>query len=157
MKNQKIRDYAVWIIFTEIIGIIAGLLTSRSAEIYSQTVLKPPLSPPSVLFPIVWTVLYALMGIGIARVRAKSTGKESDFSLSIYLLQLFFNFAWSFIFFSFAAFGFAFFWLIALWILILIMTVCFGKADRLSALIQIPYLLWVLFAGYLNLGVWVLN
>lgn len=109
------------------------------------------------VFPIVWTILFALMGIGIARIYRSPASKARSRSLLLFLAQLAFNFFWSIIFFNFQNFGLAFVWLIALWLLILWMILSFRKADPVAAWLQIPYLLWVTFAAYLNLGVWMLN
>ncbi len=157
MKCEKWKTYAAWIIGTEAVGALAGLLTRNATKIYNTSVVKPPLSPPPVVFPIAWGILYALMGIGAARIWMTEPSLERTRSLRLYLLQLGFNFAWSFLFFSFQAYGFAFLWLAILWILIVRMALSFFDLDRPAALIQIPYLLWVLFAAYLNLGVWKLN
>ena len=109
------------------------------------------------MFPIVWGILFALMGISAARVYLAPASNVRTRSLLLFFLQLAFNFFWSIIFFNFQAFGLAFFWLIALWLLILAMLFSFRKVDRLAAWLQIPYLLWVSFAAYLNFGVWMLN
>ena len=151
------KTYLIWILLTEAIGGLAGLLTRRAVEIYSTGILKPALSPPAVVFPIAWSILYALMGVGAARIWMSPAGTGRTRSLRLYWLQLGFNFAWPFLFFSLQAFGFAFFWLAALWLLILRMMLSFADQDRPAAWLQLPYLLWVLFAAYLNLGVWKLN
>lgn len=156
MDKSKLKTYAISILIAEIVGGIAGLLTSMGMDEYKLAE-KPPLTPPAILFPIVWTILYALMGISAARIWMAPPTKERNHGLIIYAVQLFFNFLWSIIFFNFQAYGFAFFWLIALWVLILGMIIIFSKTDRLAAILQIPYLLWVTFAGYLNLMVWLLN
>ena len=154
-KNWKV--YAFWIALTEGVGALAGWLTREGIAHYSQTVIQPPLSPPAFLFPIVWTILYALMGIGAARVYLTPASNARSRGLLLFLIQLAFNFLWSIVFFNLRAYGFAFFWLIALWLLILWMTASFYQVDKTAALLQIPYLLWVAFAGYLNFGVWMLN
>ena len=118
---------------------------------------RSPLSPPNLVFPIVWTILYALMGISAARIWLSPPTKERNHGLIIWGVQLFFNFFWSILFFNFQAFGLALLWLLTLWILIFRMILSFYKVDKPSALLQIPYLLWVTFAAYLNLGVWLLN
>ena len=115
------------------------------------------MSPPSIVFPIVWGILFALMGIGAARIYLAPASNARSRSLLLFLIQLAFNFFWSIIFFNLQNFGFAFIWLIALWILILFMILFFRKVDKLAAWLQIPYLLWVTFAAYLNFGVWLLN
>ena len=146
-----------YIVLTEAVGLIAGILIRDGTKIYSETITKPPLSPPAVLFPIVWTILYALMGFSAARISLSPPTAARKKALYVYFAQLIFNFFWSIIFFSFQAFGAAFFWLLALWALIVWMILAFKKIDPLAGYLQIPYLVWVTFAGYLNLGVWVLN
>lgn len=156
-RTDNWKTYAIWIALTEAVGALAGLLTREATQLYGETMLKPPLSPPAILFPIVWTILYALMGFGAARIYLAPESKERSRSLRLYLVQLAFNFFWSILFFNFQAYGLAFVWLVVLWVLILLMILSFRKVDPLAALLQIPYLVWVAFAGYLNLGVWLLN
>ena len=138
------------------VGALSALLTRDSMMAFSALE-QPPLSPPAIVFPIVWTILFALMGIGAARIYLTPASNARSRSLRLFLLQLAFNFFWSIIFFNFQRFGFALLWLIVLWVLILLMILSFRKVDRLAALLQIPYLLWVAFAVYLNFGVWLLN
>lgn len=157
MKQNTWKVYTFWVIFTEVVGALAGLLTREGTKLYATSISKPPLSPPALVFPIVWAILYAMMGIGVARIYLTPVSGIRARGLQLFLIQLAFNFLWSVIFFNFQAFGLAFIWLVILWALILMMTFIFGKTDRLSALLQIPYLIWVLFAGYLNYGVWQLN
>ena len=154
---MKKTRYAWWIVSTEAVGILSGLLSRNGIERYALTVTKPPLSPPAALFPVVWTVLYALMGIGAARVEIKQTERERFRALNIYVIQLIVNFFWSLIFFNTQAFGFAFGWILLLWALIVLMIFEFWRVDKLSALLQLPYLTWVSFAAHLNGGVWQLN
>ena len=156
MDKSKLKTYGLAILLTELVGGIAGLFTSMGMDEY-KLVKKPPLTPPAIVFPIVWTILYALMGVSVARIWLAPATKERNHGLIISAVQLFFNFFWSIIFFNLQAYGFAFFWLIALWVLILGMIIIFNKTDRLAAFLQIPYLIWVTFAGYLNLMVWLLN
>ena len=119
--------------------------------------MKPPLSPPGWLFPVVWSILYALMGVGAARVCLAPPSRTRSLGLNLFVVQLIVNFFWSPIFFNAQAFGFAFLWLLLLWGLVLWMTCTFRKTDPLAAKLQIPYLLWLTFAAYLNFGVWYLN
>lgn len=157
MKKQSWKAYVFWILFTEGVGALSGWLSREGTELYRTAIEKPPLSPPGAVFPVVWAVLFALMGIGAARVYlAPASGAQSK-SLLIFLVQLAFNFFWSILFFNFERFGLAFVWLLVLWVLILWMILSFRKVDRPAARLQIPYLLWVTFAAYLNLGVWLLN
>ena len=157
MKKSTFRVYLFFILLCELVGIIAGALTRESTMLYAETIIKPPLSPAAIVFPIVWTVLYALMGIGAARVYLSNPSTERSKGLFFFLLQLTANFLWSFIFFRAQAFGFAFIWILFLWILILGMILNYSKVDKLAAYLQIPYLIWVTFAAYLNLGVFILN
>ena len=157
MKKRTWKVYALWIFFAEAVGGLSGWLTRDGMRIYKAEVAKPPLSPPSIVFPIVWTILFALMGVGAARVYTAPPSPARTRGLRLFLVQLAINFCWSMIFFNIQSFGFAFLWLVALWLLILWMTLTYAKADRPAAWMQVPYLLWVAFAGYLNLGVWVLN
>lgn len=157
MRKQSWKTYALWIVIAEAVGALAGLLTREGTRLYAEAVVKPPLSPPAIVFPIVWAILYALMGVGAARVAETPDSALRTRGLRLFLLQLAFNFVWSILFFNLEAFALAFVWLVILWALILLMTLTFGKVDRTAALLQIPYLIWVAFAGYLNLGVWLLN
>lgn len=157
MNKRALKAYAFWILFVEAVGGLSGWLTRQGVEIYNETIKQPPLSPPSIVFPIVWSVLFALMGIGAARIYLAPAAKAKPRSLGLFFTQLAFNFLWTIIFFNLQAFDFAFFWLLALWGLILWMIISFYKVDKPAAWLQVPYLLWVAFAGYLNLGVWLLN
>lgn len=157
MKQRVWKPYLLGILFTEAVGGLAGLLTKNATEIYNSTVTKPALSPPAIVFPIVWAILYALMGIGAARIWMAPLSPARNRALRLFLLQLGFNFFWSILFFNWQAFGLAFFWVAVLWILILRMVLTFYEVDRPAAWLQLPYLLWVLFAAYLNFGVWKLN
>ena len=155
--QKKWQNYLFYILLTEAVGILAGVLIREGTKIYSETITKPPLSPPAIVFPIVWSVLYALMGVSAALISFCEAGAAKKRAFYAYFLQLGFNFFWSIIFFKLQAFGVAFFWLLALWGLILWMILAFRKLNRTAAYLQIPYLIWVSFAGYLNLGVWLLN
>ena len=157
MKKHKWLSYVLWILFTEGVGFLSGWLTREGSQLYSQTIVKPPLSPPAMVFPIVWAILFVLMGIGAARIYLAEPSPERTRGLRIFLLQLAFNFFWSILFFNFQVFGIALIWLLILWGLILWMIVTFRQVDPLAAWLQVPYLLWVSFAAYLNFGVWRLN
>ena len=157
MKKRNWKPYAFWIIFTEAVGGLSGWLTREGTELYRTTIIKPPFSPPGIVFPIVWSILFALMGLGAARIYLFPASNARSRALGIFLIQLVFNFFWSIIFFNLQNFGLALLWLVALWVLILWMIKSFHAIDPLSAWLQIPYLLWATFAAYLNFGVWRLN
>ncbi len=155
---EKLKPYVISILIALGVGGLAALFTSDNMNIYDRIV-SPPLSPPGVLFPIVWTVLYTLMGIGSAMVYVKGKEEGIDISgaLGVYLIQLAVNFFWSIIFFNMQAYLFAFIWIILLGILIVIMIKRFYEISPPAAYLQIPYLLWVTFAAYLNLAIYILN
>lgn len=157
MNKPVWKTYLLWILFTEAVGTLSGWITRDAARIYGATITKPPLSPPAVVFPVVWTILFALMGIGAARIDLAPASPARSRSLLLFFVQLLFNFLWSILFFNAQAFGLAFLWLLLLWILILLMILSFRQVDPAAAKLQIPYLLWVTFAAYLNLGIWLLN
>lgn len=157
MKIKEWKPYLFFVLLAEAVGLLAGILTREATMLYSETILKPAFSPPAIVFPIVWTVLYALMGIGAARVWNAPESQDRRRALNAFIIQLVVNFFWSLIFFNAQAFGFAAIWLILLWILVLCMIFTFRKVDTLAAWLQIPYLIWLTFAAYLNLGVWLLN
>lgn len=157
MKKFPWKTYGLWILFTEAVGGLSGWLTRDGAKTYSEAIVQPPLSPPSLVFPIVWGILFVLMGISGARIYLSPASNVRTRSLLLYLVQLAFNFCWSIIFFNLQSFGFAFLWLMVLWGLILWMILSFRKIDPLAAWLQVPYFLWVTFAAYLNFGVWILN
>ena len=134
-------------------GALVGLIISGYMN-YGDMV-KPPLSPPSYIFPIVWTILYILMGISYF---IATKDKENDKELNqIYILQLLVNFFWPIIFFVLKMYFTAFFWIILLLILVIIMIKELLKNNKISGCLQIPYLIWLLFATYLNIGIFLLN
>ena len=155
--TMKKPRYLRWILLTESVGILSGILSARGTQVYEQTEVKPALTPPGIVFPVVWTILYALMGISAARVEAAPDSQDRSHGLNLFIIQLVMNFFWSLIFFNAQAYGAALLWLLVMWALIIAMIAVFRRVDRPAALLQIPYLLWVTFAAYLNYGVWMLN
>lgn len=156
--KEKFKTYALSIAAALSVGLFSALLTAKNMRLY-ESINRPPLSPPSWLFPVVWTILYILMGVSAAIVqlnRAQNPGAATA-ALRIYAVQLGVNLLWSVIFFNLRAFLAAFIWLIILWLLIVAMISAFGKVAPTAARLQIPYLLWVSFAGYLNLAIYLLN
>lgn len=134
-------------------GSLVGLIISGYMN-YGDMV-KPLLSPPSYIFPIVWTILYILMGISYF---IATKDKENDKELNqIYILQLLVNFFWPIIFFVLRMYFTAFFWIILLLILVIIMIKELLKNNKISGYLQIPYFIWLLFATYLNIGIFLLN
>ena len=135
------------ILIPVIMGNVIGLIISPFMNY--QDLNKPPLSPPGIIFPIIWTILYIIMGY--------SFYKQNEQNKTIYYTQLIVNGLWSIIFFVFKWYLLATIWIILLIILVIIMIKNFYKENKLSGLINIPYLLWLLFALYLSLGVYLLN
>lgn len=140
-----------------LVGGLAGLISKNSMREFAL-LNKPPLSPPGWLFPVVWTILYILMGIASYLILTSGAPQASiGKALKLYGLQLLFNFFWTIWFFNLQLYFFAFLWLIVLWLLIFATIVFFSRISKPAAYLMIPYLLWVTFAGYLNLGIALLN
>ncbi len=150
---NKFKTYFKAILIPVLVGGIVGFLISGSIDYNSLE--KPFLSPPSITFPIVWTILYILMGISYAILESNSLVNSKI--NSIYYLQLFFNALWPIAFFLLKWRLFAFIWIIILVVLIIIMIARFYEKQKTAAWLQVPYLLWTLFATYLNFGVYLLN
>ena len=155
---MKKSVYAWSILLTLAVGMLAGFLIRDDVSFYLQSVKKPALTPPAWAFPAVWTVLYVLMAWGLARVLVRAGQRAArPRGLTRSVAQLFFNFFWSILFFHVRAYLFSLVWLAILWLLILAMARAFSRVDRAAAYLQVPYLAWVAFAGYLNLMVFPLN
>lgn len=136
------------------VGSLSALLTKNSMDTF-ELLNKPEPAPPGWLFPVVWTILYILMGI--ASYLVLTSGKPNDAALTVYGIQLAFNFFWPIIFFNLGMYLFAFIWLVVLWLLILKTALLFYQISKPAGYLMIPYLLWVTFAGYLNLSIYLLN
>lgn len=155
--KQHWKTYAFWILLSEGVGALSGFLSKEGIQVYEQTVIQPLFSPPMLLFPIVWGILYALMGISAARISLAHPSRERSLGLNLFVTQLIINFFWSLIFFNLQAFGLALLWLLLLWILVFLMILTFRKISPLASWLQIPYLLWLTYAVWLTYGVWTLN
>lgn len=156
--KETIKSYIYSILIALGVGGLSALFTSGNMDIYEK-IIRPPLSPPSILFPIVWTVLFILMGVSAAMIYNTENVKklDRDSALLTYGISLIFNFFWSIIFFNMQMYLFAFIWLIALLYFIIKTIIKYYKINKTAAYLQLPYLLWVTFAGYLNFAVWYLN
>lgn len=153
MKKQR-KTLIICIAVPLAVGVISALLTRNGMRTFDELI-KPKLSPPGWLFPVVWTILYILMGT--ASYLVVTSRKPNGSAMIAYALQLIFNFFWPIFFFNLEMYLFAFIWLVALWLLILKTTVGFFKISEPAGYLMIPYLLWVAFAGYLNLSIVFLN
>ena len=150
---SKFKIYLKFILIPVIVCAIVGFITSSFIDYNS--LIQPPLAPPGILFPIIWSILYVLMGISYGILESNSL-VNSNIN-SIYYLQLFVNALWSIFFFVFKWRFFAFLWILLLLVLVIIMIIKFYRKNKISGLLQIPYLLWVTFATYLNFAIWLLN
>ena len=154
--SVKIKALLVNLAIPLAVGGASALLTHESMEFY-ETVDKPAFAPPGTVFPIVWTILFLLMGVSAYLVWTQYRAPLRRRALWVYAIQLAVNFVWPLLFFRARAFLAAFVWLLALLVLIAVMIGLFCRIRRAAGLLQIPYLLWSIFAAALNLGVWLLN
>lgn len=156
MKKQwKTTAFAVALCLG--VGALAGFLTKDGAERFQAEAVQPSFAPPGFLFPIVWTILYTLMGVSTARVFLTCVSAERKWGLNFFVVQLVLNFFWCLLFFNAAAYGAALVCLAGLWLAIVGMLLFYGRADRTAFWLQVPYLLWVSFAFALNYAVYRLN
>ncbi|MDE6034759.1 MAG: tryptophan-rich sensory protein [Ruminococcus sp.] len=152
MKKFSLTDLLIFIVSAELIGTLSALFAGDFKAFYSE-ILQPPLSPPAIVFPIVWTVLYALMGISAYLV--SSSGKP--YSLKVYNLQLAVNFLWSIVFFRYRLLTLSAVLAVVLLILVGFMMMQFCKIRKISAGLNVPYLLWCGFATYLSIAICIIN
>ncbi len=151
----KLKTFWYLLLFTFLFAGLGALVTYLGMPAFEQ--LKQPfLSPPSFLFPIVWTILYLLMAFGAAIIY-DSDNANSPKALFVYVIQLTLNFWWCVLFFGFRLYLFSFIWLLLLICAVVVMIILFTRINRLAGLLQLFYLLWICFAAYLNFGIWFLN
>lgn len=154
----KFKPYIISAAIALAVGSLSAFLIRNNLYLYDISN-KPAFSPPAFLFPVVWTILYILMGISSARIwlQKENASYEVMDSLLAYALQLILNFFWPILFFNMRTFLFSFLWLVVLWASILKMIFKFSVLDKTAAYLNIPYVLWVTFAGYLNFMIYLLN
>lgn len=157
MVKQKWKVYTFWIVLCELVGVASGFLSREGIAIYNASAAKPPFAPPSWVFPIVWTILFALMGISAARVSLSVPSKLRYWGLNVFIAQLTVNFFWPLFFFNLQLFGFSLIWLIILWLLVVLTISLFRKIDGAAAWLLTPYLAWLTFAAVLNGAAWIIN
>ena len=151
MKIKQIIKNILIVLLPLLGGIIVSLLTdSKSYKVLN----KPLLSPPSIVFPIAWTILYLLMGISL--LISVKENKESDVIKS-FVLQLIFNYLWPILFFTLKMYTFSIVVLLILIVLVINMIINLYKSKKIAGILQFPYFIWLLFALYLNIGVAILN
>lgn len=151
---KKTKYLIISIVIPLIVGFIGSLL--GNSKMGFDSIIKPSFTPPALVFPIVWIILYILMGISSYLIYISNNSNRYK-ALRIYALQLIFNMLWTFFFFNLNCFLFSFFWIIILISLVLLMIYRFININRISGYIQIPYLIWLLFASVLNLSIYFLN
>lgn len=155
MSITNMRQLIISILLSVGVGTVSALLTMNSIDVYNE-LQKPALSPPGWIFSVVWTILYILMGISAYLIYI-SDSPDKYKALKIYIAQLIVNALWSVIFFNLECYLFSFIWLILLLILVILMVKSFSAINKTAGYLQIPYLLWLIFAGYLNLSIYLLN
>ncbi len=148
----NIKKLVISILIPLGLGFIVGLL-SGSSDGYKD-IIQPSFAPPGWLFPVVWSILYILMGISDYLIK---DNLNTNSSLKIYKIQLVVNLVWSFIFFKFKLFLLSFLWIILLIFLVVNMIKKYISINKTSAYLQIPYLLWIIFAAILNFSIYLLN
>ena len=141
-------------IITFVVGSFFSFFTMNNMETFKE--LEKPINIPGIIFPIVWSILYLLMSISCYLI-TQSRSNDNDKAIVLYGIQLIINSVWSLIFFGFGAYLFAFIWLLLLLVSVIIMVIEFNKIDKRAAYLNIPYILWIIFAGYLNLSIYILN
>ena len=155
MKKENVSDMLIYVISAELVGAVSAVFTGGFSDFFVKYA-KPPLLPPGWLFPVVWAILYAVMGYSAYLIHsAKSPDRKS--ALTLYWAQLFVNFWWSILFFRFEALWVSVGVIALLWVLISVMISRFGKISPLAAKLNIPYIIWVSFAAYLNIATAVIN
>ncbi len=157
--NQKSIDYKLLILFiflALVAGGIGALLGGNMNDF--ENIAKPRFSPPAIVFPIAWTILYILMGISSYLVCVNKTdNKFVSSACKSYIIQLIVNVLWTPIFFRFKLYFIAFIWILLLIGLVINMIIKFYKIKPLAGILQLPYLFWLIFASFLNLSIYMLN
>ncbi|MEM4244877.1 MAG: TspO/MBR family protein [Candidatus Nanoarchaeia archaeon] len=157
MKIDPLK-LAFSIILISLAGLIGGLSTSKYIPTWYASIKKPSFNPPNWIFGPVWTTLYVLMGISFYLVWSKGLEtKQAKTAITLFIIQLILNVAWSIIFFGMQSPLYAFIEIIILWVFILLTIIHFYKISKPAAYLLIPYILWVSFAAILNFSIYYLN
>ena len=151
MKKTLLNIF--YIFFPLIVGLLVSILTSGSFDLNELN--QPPLTPPGILFPIVWTILYLLIGISYYLYKKNTYTEKTE--IKIYYTQLLVNALWTIIFFTLKLRFFSIIWILILVILIYTLITLFLQKYKLSDYLLIPYLIWCIFATYLTIGIYLLN
>ena len=155
-KKKTVLTYLTIIGITLLGAGLSSIFVNIGMDEYN-TLIKPPLSPPNILFPIAWTVFYLIMSISFSYIYLNSDKYQRKAATKIYILQLAVNLLWPLFFFTLGLYFFSYLWLTLLIVLVISMIIIFYDASKPAALVNLGYLAWVIFASYLNLGVFSLN
>lgn len=150
----NIKKLAINIAIPLVLGALVGWLSGSNGGY--DSFIKPSFAPPGILFPIVWSILYILMGISSYMI-GETNDRNKEEALGVYYIQLAINLIWSFLFFTFKLYLFSFIWILLLIAAVILMIKKFYDISKISGLIQIPYLLWLVFASILNFAIYILN
>ena len=157
-KGKKVVMFICLLAIPVLVGMLSSLITGPDMSSSYTSYEQPPFAPPSALFPIMWTILYILMGISsYLIVQADVTSRKRNAALTVYAIQLIVNFFWSILFFKMGLVLISFFWIILLWLLVLLMIIVFRRISKAAGWLQLPYIIWLTIAAYLNLGIYLLN
>ncbi len=156
MKKENLTTALIFIVGTELIGALSALLSGGNFSVFYQSLHQPPLAPPGWLFPVMWAILYALMGFSAYQIYISDDAQKHK-ALLLYFIQLAVNFSWSIVFFRFQSLLGAVFVILLLLVLVFLMILQFGKIRKSAGWLNLPYLAWVAFATYLTIGIYRLN
>lgn len=157
MKKISVSTLIVALLIPLLVGGASAALSYKGMAAY-ENMIKPPLSPPAWVFSVAWTLLYLMMGLASYFILdAEADTRNKTIVLALYAIQLAMNFMWSIVFFNWKAYLFAFIWLIIMLCVVIICAVRFFSISKTSTFLFIPYILWLTFASYLNMGAYILN
>lgn len=157
MKKIRVGTLIISLLLPLMTGMISAALTTKGMALYGN-MKKPPLSPPAWVFPVAWTILYLMMGVSLYFLLVSEADNcEKNRTLLLFGIQLIMNFCWSIIFFNGNMFLLAFIWLLIMWGIVIFCAIGAYRINRIAAYLLVPYILWLTFAGYLNLGAYILK
>lgn len=157
MKRISIITLIISLFIPMLIGGISASLSAQGMAMYGA-MNKPPLSPPAWVFSVAWTILYLMMGLAsYFIIMSEADGRSKAMALIFYGIQLLMNFMWSIVFFNLGAYLLAFVWLIIMWGMVIVCAFRFYSINKIATYLFIPYIIWLTFAAYLNLGAYMLS
>ncbi len=157
MKKISVWSLIIALVIPLLVGGLSAMISSKGMANYGS-MNKPPLSPPAWLFPIAWTLLYVMMGLASYFIYdSEAYSADRSCALKLYGIQLAMNFLWSIVFFNWGLYLIAFIWLLVMWCVVILCAFCFFRINKTAGWLLVPYILWLTFAAYLNLGAFILN